>query len=278
VKKILLFISLACIALHTNALTQDERLAALRALNWHEGPQTESVVAKAHLKTPEGVMYIDEENSKKFLELTGNVPEKGHNIIYSRDGWWATFAFNPIGFVKDDEKIDAESIMKTMKEAEGPSNEERKRLGLPALYTDGWYIPPHYDTESKRLEWGIKLHDSDGRNNINYSIRLLGRTGVMSTILVSSADRLDSDIKAMRTVLKGFDFNDGERYSEFKQGDRIAEFGLAALIAGGAAAVATKKGFWAAAAAFFAAFWKVIAGVGVALAAWFRSKFKGKTS
>ena len=34
--------------------------------------------------------------------------------------------------------------------------------------------------------------------------------------------------------------------NEYKKGDRVAEFGLAALIVGGAAAVASKKGLWAA--------------------------------
>jgi uncharacterized membrane-anchored protein len=70
----------------------------------------------------------------------------------------------------------------------------------------------------------------------------------------------------------------GEKYSEFKQGDRIAEFGLAALILGGAAAIATKKGFWGALVAFFAAFWKLIAGVAVAALASLGSLFKRKKS
>jgi len=57
----------------------------------------------------------------------------------------------------------------------------------------------------------------------------------------------------------------------------VAEFGLAALIAGGAAAVATKKGFWAVIAGFFAAAWKFIAVAVVGLLAWLRSLFKGKS-
>jgi uncharacterized membrane-anchored protein len=68
----------------------------------------------------------------------------------------------------------------------------------------------------------------------------------------------------------------GERYTEFKQGDHVAEFGLAALVLGGAAAVATKKGLWGAIAAFLAAFWKLIAGVTVAALAGLRSIFKSK--
>jgi uncharacterized membrane-anchored protein len=61
----------------------------------------------------------------------------------------------------------------------------------------------------------------------------------------------------------------GERYAEFKQSDRVAEFGLAALIAGGAAALATKKGFWAIIAGFLAAAWKFVAAAVIGVLAWF---------
>ena len=47
---------------------------------------------------------------------------------------------------------------------------------------------------------------------------------------------------AFKTALKGYDFAAGERYAEFRAGDRVAEYGLAALVVGGAAAVASKTG------------------------------------
>ena len=253
--------------------------AAFRALDWHVGPQAEQVAGRAILKTSDTeTLFLDEANSTKFLKLTGNLPEPGNFIVFSKAGnWWADFSFNPMGYVKDDEKIDADKLMKTLKSSDGPANEERKRLGLPALYTEGWYIPPHYDTLTKRLEWGVKLR-TEGQPVLNYTIRLLGRTGVMNATLVSSPETLDKDVASFRQVLNGFEFNAGERYSEFKEGDHVAEYGLAALVAGGAAAIATKKGFWAVIGGFLAATWKlVVAGV-IALGAGLRSLFKKKES
>jgi len=52
---------------------------------------------------------------------------------------------------------------------------------------------------------------------------------------------------------------EGQRYAEFRPGDKIAEYGLAALITGGAAAVALKTGL-------FQKFWKLIVLGFVALA------------
>ncbi len=251
--------------------------AALRALDWHIGPRAEQVVGKATLKTADAeTLFLDDANSTKFLKITGNLPEPGNNIVFSKSGgWWADFSFNPIGYVKDDEKIDADDLLKTLKSADGPSNEERKRLGLPPLYTEGWYVPPHYDPQTKRLEWGVKLR-SEGQTVLNYTIRLLGRTGVMSATLVSSPETLDKDVASFKQVLQGFDFNAGERYSEFKEGDHVAEYGLAALVVGGAAAVATKKGFWAVIGGFLAAAWKlVVAGV-IAAFAGLKALFKKK--
>jgi uncharacterized membrane-anchored protein len=56
----------------------------------------------------------------------------------------------------------------------------------------------------------------------------------------------------------------------------VAEFGLAALVLGGAAAVATKKGFWAVIGGFLAAFWKLLAGLAVAAVAALGGLFKKK--
>jgi len=260
-------------------MTAEQRKAEFDKLDWHTGPRAESIAAKATLKTPsDKIQFLDDKNSRRFLELTGNLPEDGnYTILDNEGGWWATFTFDQSGYVKEGDKIDADALLKTLKESDEPANEERKRLGLGALYTEGWYVPPHYDEKTKQLEWGLKLR-SDNGISLNYTIRLLGRSGVMSATLVSSPETLDADVASFRKVLTGFEYNDGEKYSEFKPGDHVAEFGLAALVTGGAAVIATKKGFWAAAALFLAKMWKLVAVGGVAAVAGLKSLFKKKES
>lgn len=258
--------------------SEEDRMEAMQALKWQEGPSLATIADKAVLKTTADLLFIDEQNSKRFLELTGNIPENGNYIIYNRkDGWWAVFQFDPSGYVKDDEKIDADALLKNLKENDAPSNKERQRLGIAEIYTDGWSVPPHYDEISKRLEWGVRLR-SNNHVSVNYTVRILGRSGVTSATLVSSPDKLASNVESFKSVLPGFEYKSGEKYSEFKQGDRIAEYGLAALVAGGAAAVATKKGLWGVLGAFLAATWKVLAGAGVAVFAGVRSLFRRKPS
>jgi uncharacterized membrane-anchored protein len=153
------------------------------------------------------------------------------------------FFFDPSGYVRDDEKLDADAILRSLQEGDRRSNEERRRLGMPAISTMGWHVPPHYDSSSRQLEWGVRLRSDDGREMVNYTIRLLGRRGVMRATLFCDPQTLDRDIADFRTALAGYSFTPGERYSEFRAGDRVAEYGLAALILGGAAVVATKTGF-----------------------------------
>jgi len=218
-------------------------LQELQKLAWQKGPGDGAIAGKATIRIPQGFAFLDERNTRRFIELMGNPPRDGHYMIAPASlDWFAVFSFDAIGYVKDDEKIDAEQLLKDLKSGDERGNEERQRLGMSPIYTDGWHVPPHYDSNTKRLEWGLRLRDEKGRTNVNYTSRLLGRTGVMSAVLVTSPQTLNEDMKAFSGALKGYEFVSGERYAEFKSGDKIAEYGLAALVVGGAAAAAAKTG------------------------------------
>ena len=100
---------------------------------------------------------------------------------------------------------------------------------------------------------------------MNYTSRILGRGGVMTATLVSDTDTLPQNTNEFKKVLTGFNYNSGQTYAEFKNGDKVAAIGLGALVLGGAAAVATKKGLWGAIAGALAAGWKFIAAAAIAL-------------
>ncbi len=251
--------------------------AELKKLAWQVGPSEARIGDKATIKVPDGYVFLDDKNTRRFLELMGNPPPDGHYLFAPKTlAWFAVFSFNPSGYVKDDEKIDPDELLKSLKANDEASNEERQRLGMSKIYTDGWEVLPHYDNQTKRLEWGLRLRNEQGRTNVNYTSRLLGRSGVMSATLVTGTSSLAADSATFKTALEQFTYASGENYSEFKQGDKLAAYGLGALILGGAAAVATKKGLWAVLGGFFVAFWKILVGVFVAAVAGFKSWFKKK--
>lgn len=249
-RTVLLALSLLCTSAFVQAApaesSQPEATAADDAfakLPWIVGPADGKIGNTATLHLGQNGRFLGTKGTEKFLELTGNLPTPDHYTLVTQDGeWFAVFSFDDAGYVKDDEKIDADALLKSMQEGEEENNAELKKRGLSTLHLEGWHVPPHYDSNSKQLEWATRIRDDKGNVSVNYTIRILGRHGYTSATLVSDPQSLDKDIVAFRDALKGFEYNSGEKYSEFKAGDHVAEIGLGALIAGGAAAAAVKSG------------------------------------
>ena len=257
-KLVALILTLFPIAL----FSQDNELLSLP---WQRGPVTATIGDKATVNIPPGYMFLDAENTKIFDRMNGNPPDEGfYTIMPESGGWFGQFYFEEAGYIKDDEEIDPDNLLSSIKSADKAGNEERERLGMGKLYTDGWAVVPHYDEVSKRLEYGLRLRSEQGGLSQNYKIRLLGRSGVMTALLVGNVESLDSDLREFRTIIDNYSFVPSQAYSAYQPGDKVAEYGLAALVLGGAAAVASKKGFWAVLAGLIASAWKVLLALGAA--------------
>ena len=250
---------------------------SLRSLHWQQGPTQVSIAGNSTLKVPAGYVFLDKADTDRFLELSHNLASGNEVMIAPENLTWSAFlSFDDAGYVKDDDKIDAVALLKTMQEGQTEANAERRRRGWGELSIVGWATSPFYNRETKRLEWATLLA-SNGHQTANFSTKILGRRGHTSVILVADLPDLPAAQSQLNTVLQGYQFNSGETYAEWRQGDKVAEYGLAALILGGAAAVATKKGLWAVLASFFAASWKFLAAGAVAASGWLRSLFRKKS-
>ncbi len=249
-RKLLLALAIACasaplLAAPTDAQPKAEPDTAdqFARLPWVVGPGKGQIGNIAVLNLKSDGRFLGPQGTERFLELTGNLPTPNHYTLVNENGeWFAVISFDETGYVKDDEEIDAPALLKSMQEGEEESNAELKKRGQSALHLEGWHVPPHYDTTTKQLEWATRIRDDQGNISVNYTTRILGRHGYVSATLVSDPQSLDKDIIAFKEALKGFEYNSGEKYSEFKAGDHVAEIGLGALIAGGAAAAAVKSG------------------------------------
>ena len=212
------------------------------------------------------------------IEWTENIPS-GEEYLFgpTTDEWEAYFSFYDEGYVKDTEALDADALLATLREGQEASNEERRSRGWPELHIDGWQVPPRYNAETRALEWATRLTEpASGNVTINYNTRVLGRKGTMSVQVVARPDNFETGLAEFKSSMDGFAYNAGERYADYVAGDRVAEYGLAALITGGAVAVAGKKGFFGAIAAFLAASWKLLLAGRVGLGVWLKSLFKKK--
>lgn len=254
--------------------------AKIRALKWVFGPREIALGGNSTLALPQGYVYLDAANTSRFEELTKNLSGGKEVMIAPRSlQWGAYLLFEDAGYVKDNEKIDADAILKTLKDNTEASNEERRRRGWPDYHIVGWKIPPAYNTTTKRLEWATLLR-AQSQESANFFTKVLGRRGVTTIILVTAPDNTDAAVADLDRVLSGYKFNQGETYADWRPGDKVAEYGLTGLIVGGAVAAAVKtgllKGLWKYLITAAAAMWKLLVAAAVAVAAGVKSLFKRK--
>lgn len=150
--------------------------------------------------------------------------------------------------MKDDEKddIDADALLKDMSEGQEAANEQRTKRGMSALKLDGWAVAPRYNSQTNNLEWALRVRSvPDNGISVNYNTKLLGREGVMSAKLICGPEELQALLPEYAQIIAGFGFVEGQRYAEFREGDKVAKYGLTALIAGSGAFAAQKMGLFA---------------------------------
>jgi uncharacterized membrane-anchored protein len=248
---------------------------------WQGGPGKMSLSGDvAQLQLQEDEAFLDAVQTVQLLKEMGN-PTSGNEagIIRPASGdekWWALFEYDKAGYVKDDEKdkIDADELLKSIKDGTEEGNEFRKEHGAPGLHVERWSEPPHYDAQTHNLVWGVLAKDDNGEEVVNYQVRMLGREGFMSITLIDDPKLIDTSKIAFNKVLERFTYQPGKTYAEWRPGDKVAEYGLTALVAAGAGAAAVKLGLLGYIGKFFKVIAVGIAGAAAAVGRFFKRLFK----
>jgi uncharacterized membrane-anchored protein len=214
-------------------------------IKWQKGPGVGALGSIAEVNIPEGYIFANAADTRILMEAMQN-PTSGRELGFiapAKVDWFVVFEFDDVGYVRDDEKgsLNADAMLQSMKSGTESANQERKRRGWPAIHLVGWEHQPHYNEQTQNLEWAIR-GESEGKLLINYNTRVLGRGGVMRVTLVTDPPQMAATLPLFKTVLSEFRFKQGHRYAEFRQGDKMAAYGLSALVVGGATAAAVKSG------------------------------------
>jgi uncharacterized membrane-anchored protein len=278
----LLFAVLVCLALgsagaapdNDASAQQQEGQALLVSLKPQEGRIT-LPGGIATLDLPANFRYLDSGDTARLLEAWGNPP--GAQTLgmivpagvspMAAESWGVVITYDKDGHVKDNDAdgIDYGKLLKEMQEGLEESNAERKKQGYRAMSLVGWAETPHYDKASHKLYWAKELQSEGAMHHgLNYNIRVLGREGVLVLNAVAGIGQLDQIRKEMQQVTSFTNFTAGNRYADFNGStDKVAEYGIAALVAGG---VAAKLGFFGKLFALLLVFKKLIV-IGVAAVA-----------
>jgi uncharacterized membrane-anchored protein len=233
-------------------------------IDWQDGPTVAKLGDVAEINIPEGYRFSGKDGATKLLQLTQNIPsgrELGV-IVDDKGDWFLMFEFEDSGYVKDDEgdKLDADAILKSLQSGTEHANEERARHGWKPIHVTGWQRAPFYDPQTHNLTWAslVKDDNSASEGAVNHSVRILGRKGTMNVDLIAGPSEYATLTPQFNSLMSGFHFTQGNRYSDFTKGDKMAEYGLTALIVGGGAAVALKTGLLAKLGVLLVKLWKFI--------------------
>jgi uncharacterized membrane-anchored protein len=259
-------------------------------LHWTVGPKKISLPHELTLDLGAKYIYLDIPQSQKLLTAGGNFHNEdslgivaanvGDAEEESDEGTWSIYLdYEDSGYVKDDEKIDADDLMKSLREGQEEANKERVEKNFAALNLQGWSDTPRYDKSLHHLIWGIRVQSTKApAPSVNYNTRVLGRHGFVSVNLVAKADKVDQFKPFASEILKSTTFNKGSTYEDVdKSKDKIAEYGLGGLVLGGVAlGLAKKGGILLILAKFGKVIFVGIAAGGAAVAKFFRSLVSGK--
>jgi uncharacterized membrane-anchored protein len=230
------------------------------------GPASIALTNQGQLAVPAGHIFVPQPHAAKVLNAMGNPGSdprlQGLVFPKERGGWFMTIRYEDSGYVKDDDakEWNADELLTSYREGTEAMNEERGKMGVPALEIIGWAEKPAYDSATHRLAWAMSSREKGAPaaepQGVNYNTYALGREGYFSLNLVTDLKDLPAHKPAAHSVLDALQFNEGKRYADFNSStDKVAAYGLAALVVG----VAAKKlGFFALAAVFLAKFAKVI--------------------
>lgn len=244
------------------------------------GPADIALIDQAAMKLPEGYLWVGQAEGQRLMQAFGN--RTGDQfvglVLPTKDlKWFVTLDFVKSGYVKDDDakEWNADDLLKALREGTEAGNADRESRGFPPVEVTGWVEPPAYSAETHRLVWAANLRrkGTTTGGSVNYNTYALGREGYFELNLVGAADTVMQEKGRAKELLAALGYNAGKAYGDFKPGvDKVAEFGLAALVAG----VAAKKlGLFALMAIGLAKVWKLVL-VGVFALGGVFSRFRKK--
>ncbi|WP_347558124.1 DUF2167 domain-containing protein [Robbsia sp. KACC 23696] len=248
-----------------------------------KGPRDIAIFDEATLSLPADDVFIPAAGAARVFKSMGQTLDEKRFVgvvASARDDshWFALINFVRDGYVRDGDAQDwkADDLLRRLTDGTKQSNPSRKAHGAPALDVLGWAEPPTYDSKAHKLVWAVIAQrddqpDDQAHHVVNYQTVALGRDGHLDLTIGSNLADLEADKSIATSLLQRVAFLPGKRYDDFnKLTDKVAAYGLAALVVG----VAAKKlGLLALLLAFLVKFAKLAAPIGV-LVMWIKKKFR----
>jgi len=254
---------------------EDQR-AVIQSLNWRHGGILHLEGSKTTLTVADKYAVVTDRDARRFYEaVEGTKAPDGLEVIVvdPAASTEVMFATIPEGYVRFDDwgDVDADRMLNRVRDNTDEANKERVAHHMPPLEVIGWRERPTLDRTTETVRWAIEARSGDDKI-INATVLTFGRYGYEKLTWVGGAEQ---DYGGFLTEMRSASsFDPGARYVDFKDGDKVAAYTIAALVAtviGAKAAV--KAGLLVALAVLLKKLWLIAIAAVMGAATYLRKSF-----
>jgi len=199
----------------------------------------------ADIEVPQGFRFIGADDARAMLERNNNPVDPGLlGVLTPTDGKWLAVLEFEQGYLKDPNTklFDSGAILKAVQNRHENKDALPLNGGAARVASVQWDIEPKYDASAHSLEWAFQADTPSGKV-VNHTVALLGRRGVLQITVVQpykvSQGRMDS--APLKEFVKSITFKEGQRYTDYQEGDKVASIGIQRVIVGEDEAPASRQ-------------------------------------
>jgi uncharacterized membrane-anchored protein len=221
----------------------ERRAAEIGKLNWlHEG-KLQLALSNSTLSLPVGYHAVLGTDANRLVELVNAQSEKIADayLIDPTSGSEMVIEYVDSGYITLDDlsEMNPTKMLQDIKDATEDGNSARRAAGINEMHVTGWLQQPTFDRSTNTAYWALGA-TSGGGGLVNAIALRLGRNGYEKFIWITSPDQFSYVGGMLDVVLRTHSFDAGYRYSDHIGTDKVAGYGIAALVGAAAGAKAVK--------------------------------------
>jgi uncharacterized membrane-anchored protein len=212
-------------------LSAEQRRAEVQRLNWMTGtqPLTQS---KSTLALPDGFQMVRDADALRLHTLLNGTTGTGPEAIVHDNKSVVYFYYADAGYVTDDDwsSVDPAAMIEQIKSGTEQENAARQNQGLPALHVIGWLQQPVFDKATNTVHWAIQA-EAAGTSLVNAITLKLSRYGYERINWATDLANYTPTGGTADIMLAAQHFDTGARYEDHVSADKVAGYGIGALVA-----------------------------------------------
>jgi uncharacterized membrane-anchored protein len=205
----------------------------IKRLHWKRGPGTYALGdSHAQITLPQDAEIVTGADATRMAFLLQGIelPEIVAIAQWPKIDTSVDIDYHDEGFVTDEDwsDIDPDALLRDMRAARQAAADSRPN-GPGLTYTIDWLIPPTYDPARKEARWAIAPR-VNGELQVNLHVIKLGRYGYHRISWAGLPSGIDSMPRFLQTMLDSHSYDEGYRYADHAEGDKLTGFGIGALV------------------------------------------------